>query len=77
MTRAHSIEFGLLWLASAVGSGAIARRKGRSIPGWVFLAALLGPLSVLVGLLVRPARKARKKMRFFLAMGPVGRGKRP
>ena len=49
------VALGLIWAVSAVLSGWLAARKGRSVRRWTLLGVVLGPLSLLIHA-VYPAR---------------------
>ncbi|WP_205215733.1 zinc ribbon domain-containing protein [Azospirillum brasilense] len=42
------MEIIVVWIILAIVAGVLARRKGRSVPGWVALALLLTPLTILI-----------------------------
>jgi endogenous inhibitor of DNA gyrase (YacG/DUF329 family) len=46
------VLFALVWVASAVVTAALARRRGGPVGQWVFLGFLLGPIGLLLVLRV-------------------------
>jgi len=51
-------EIVLLAVIFAIACGAVASRKGRSVPGWAALGFFLGPLPLIVVAILRPVRPA-------------------
>jgi len=49
----------VLWILCAVGAGAIASYKGRSVAGWVCLSLFVGPFAFIVAAL--PSKEAQEQ----------------
>jgi hypothetical protein len=52
----------LIWGVSAVLSGWLAARKGRSVRPWTLLGVVLGPLSLLIHAVYPPVRRHRRTL---------------
>jgi hypothetical protein len=44
----------LLWIAAAVLVGVFARRRGRSLGGWIAIAVVVSPVLAVIALLILP-----------------------
>jgi uncharacterized membrane protein YeaQ/YmgE (transglycosylase-associated protein family) len=49
------MEFIFAWLVFGAAAGAVAKGKNRSIPLWVVIGLLLGPLAILIVALMKTA----------------------
>lgn len=52
----RAVDFAVVWLVLVVVTGVVASNKGRSVGGWVLLAVLVAPITLLI-LLALPSLK--------------------
>jgi hypothetical protein len=52
------MEFLFAWAVMAAAAGSVAKGKNRSVPLWVGVGLLLGPIAILIVALLKPAEGA-------------------
>lgn len=56
------MEIAIVWLVLVICTGVVASNKGRSVIGWVLIAVLIAPITILILLALPPLQQERRSM---------------